>query len=183
MPVLQAVGLESESDLAFAGLHQLLRPVLDRLDCLPGPQASSVRRAFGLADGPIDNPFLISLATLTLLSDVADGSGVLCVVDDAQWLDRSSADVLLSVARRLDAEGIVLLLAARDGDPRGLSLPPLPELRVGGLEPAAAAELLPERDRPRRPRAPPGRSPAATRSRCSSCPPRSRRRSSPEVRR
>ena len=143
MPVLQAVGLESESDLAFAGLHQLLRPVLDRLDCLPGPHASSVRRAFGLADGPIDNPFLISLATLTLLSDVADGSGVLCVVDDAQWLDRSSADVLLSVARRLDAEGIVLLLAARDGDPRGPA--PLPELRVGGLEPAAAAELLPER--------------------------------------
>src|SRR6478735_6684006 len=118
MPVLQAVGLESESDLAFAGLHQLLRPVLDRLDCLPGPQASSVRRAFGLADGPIDNPFLISLATLTLLSDVADGSGVLCVVDDAQWLDRSSADVLLSVARRLDREGIVLLLAVRDGDRR-----------------------------------------------------------------
>jgi DNA-binding CsgD family transcriptional regulator len=145
MPVLQAVGLESESDLAFAGLHQLLRPVLDRLDCLPGPQAASVRRAFGLVDGPIENPFLISLATLTLLSDVADGSGVLCVVDDAQWLDRSSADVLLSVARRLDAEGIALLLAARDGDPRGLPLPPLPELRVGGLDDAAAAELLPDR--------------------------------------
>jgi hypothetical protein len=142
MPVLQAVGLESESDLAFAGLHQLLRPVLGRLDCVPAPQAASVRRAFGLVDGPIENPFLISLATLTLLSDVADGSGVLCVVDDAQWLDRSSADVLLSVARRLDAEGIALLLAARDGDPRGL---PLPELRVGGLDPAAAAELLPER--------------------------------------
>src|SRR6185312_14423612 len=139
--VLRAVGLESESDLAFAGLHQLLRPVLDRAGCLPGPQAEAVRRAFGLADGPIENPFLITLATLTLLTDVAEGGGVLCVVDDAHWLDRSSADVLLSVARRLDAEGIVLLLAAREG----LPTPALPELELGGLDQAAAADLLPER--------------------------------------
>ncbi len=144
MAVLQAVGLESESDLAFAGLHQLLRPVLDRIERLPRPQAEAARRAFGLADGPIDNPFLISLATLSLLSDVADGGGVLCVVDDAQWLDRSSADVVLSVARRLDAEGIVLLLAARIGDWRTLPTPTLPELELAGLAPGAAAELLPD---------------------------------------
>ena len=144
LPVLTAVGLESESDLAFAGLHQLLRPALHRLDRLPSPQAEAVRRAFGLADGPIDNPFLISLATLTLLTDVAEGGGVVCVVDDAQWLDRSSADVLLSVARRLDREGIVLLLAARDGDGRTLPTPTLPQLELAGLGPEAAAELLPE---------------------------------------
>ena len=144
LPVLSAVGLESESDLAFAGLHQLLHPVLDRLECLPGPQAESVRRAFGVEDGLIDNPFLVSLATLTLLTDVADGGGLLCVVDDAHWLDRSSADVLVSVARRLDREGIAILLAAREGDRPWLPAPSLPELELGGLDPQAAAELLPD---------------------------------------
>jgi DNA-binding CsgD family transcriptional regulator len=142
LPVLCATGLEPESDLAFAGLHQLLRPVLDRLDSLPGPQAEAVRRAFGLADGPISNPFLISLATLTLLADVAEGRGLLCLVDDAHWLDRSSADVLLSVARRLDAEGVVLLMAARDGDSRRLRTGDLPELELGGLDDEAAMALL-----------------------------------------
>jgi DNA-binding CsgD family transcriptional regulator len=141
LPVLTAAGLEPESELAFAGLHQLLRPLLGGLDRLPRPQAEAVRRAFGLADGPIANPFLISLAALTLLADAADG-GLLCVVDDAHWLDRSSADVLLSVARRLDAEGIVLLLAAREGDWRRLPTPDLPELELTGLSDDAAAELL-----------------------------------------
>jgi DNA-binding CsgD family transcriptional regulator len=144
VPVLSAVGLESESDLAFAALHQLLRPVLERVDSLPPPQADAVRRAFGLAEGPIANPFLISLATLTLLADVADHRGLLCVVDDAHWLDRSSADVLLSIARRLDVEGIALLLAARDGASRRLLTASLPELQLDGLDERAAAELLEE---------------------------------------
>jgi DNA-binding CsgD family transcriptional regulator len=142
VPVLTAVGLESEADLAFAGLHQLLRPVESRLDSLARPQADAVRRAFGQAEGPIANPFLISLATLTLLADVADGRGLLLVVDDAHWLDRSSADVLVSVARRLDAEGIVLLLAAREGDWRRLPTPALPELELARLSDEAASALL-----------------------------------------
>ena len=144
VPVLSAVGLESESHLAFAALHQLLRPVLERVDSLPPPQADAVRRAFGLAEGPIANPFLISLATLTLLGDVADRRGLLCVVDDAHWLDRSSADVLLSIARRLDVEGIALLLAARDGTSSRLLTANLPELQLDGLDERPAAELLEE---------------------------------------
>ena len=144
MPVLQAAGLESEADFPFAGLHQLLRPVLDRLDCLPGPQA----RRCGARSAS-------RTARSTTRSSSAGGADpavrrrrrqrrVLCVVDDAQWLDRASADVLLSVARRLDAEGVVLLLAARDGDPRGLSLPALPELRVGGLDPRPRRSCSPD---------------------------------------
>ena len=143
MYLLHGTGVESEVELAFAALHQLLRPVLDRLDRLPDPQASALRGAFGLADTQ-PNRFLIELATLSLLAEVAREQPVLCLVDDAQWLDRASADALAFVARRLKAERILMLLAARDGDLRQLHAPGLPELRLGGLDPDAAGQLLKE---------------------------------------
>jgi DNA-binding CsgD family transcriptional regulator len=139
--LLQGTGVESEVELAFAALHQLLRPLLDRLDRLPAPQASALRGAFGLADTQ-PNRFLIELATLSLLAEVAKRQPVLCLVDDAQWLDRASAAALAFVARRLKAERIVLLMAARDDDLRQLHAPGLPELHLRGLDPEAAAQLL-----------------------------------------
>ncbi len=139
--LLRGGGVDFEVELAFAALHQLLRPVLDRLDRLPAPQASALRGAFGLAEGQA-NRFLIELAVLSLLTGLAAEQPVLCLVTDAQWLDRPSADALVFVARRLGAERIVLLLAARDDDLRQFHAPGLPELRLGGLEPAAAGQLL-----------------------------------------
>ena len=143
MHVLKARGVESESELPFAGLHQLLRPALHLRQRLPAAQAAALQSALGLADRAAGDRFLISVACLSLLSELADERPVLCLVDDAQWLDVSSADALLFVARRLDAEGIVMLFAARDGaehqrfDTRGLD-----ELEIGGLAPHAAAELI-----------------------------------------
>ena len=118
MQVLSARGVESESELPFAALHQLLRPALDGLDAVPAPQAAALRRALGLADGDPPERFLVFAACLSLLSELADRRPVLCLVDDAHWLDAPSADALRFVARRLGAEGIVLVFAAREGDVR-----------------------------------------------------------------
>jgi DNA-binding CsgD family transcriptional regulator len=139
--VLRGTGVDSEVELALAALHQLLRPVLDRLDRLPAPQASALRGAFGLVDGQPDR-FHIELGALSLLTEVAKQRPVLCLVDDAQWLDRASADALVFVARRLRAEPILVLLAARDDDVRQFSAPGLPELVLGGLDAVAAGQLL-----------------------------------------
>jgi DNA-binding NarL/FixJ family response regulator len=144
-PVLRATGVESEAELAFAGLHQLLRPVLGMMERLPAGQAGALASAFGLGDGEVGDRFLVSLATLGLLSEAADERGLLCLVDDAQWLDEPSAEALLFVARRLEAEGVVLLIAARDGDGRRFESPGLPELQLEGLPSESAAELLDER--------------------------------------
>jgi len=123
----------------------LLRTGLDRLDVLPAPQAAALRGALGLAVTDGDDRFLIGLAALSLLSELADGAALLCVVDDAHWLDGASADALLFAARRLDAEGVVLLFAARD---EGFPTPGLPELRLGPLDragvPGAARRTQPE---------------------------------------
>jgi predicted ATPase len=143
MYLLHGTGVESEVELAFAALHQLLRPLLDRLERLPSPQAGALRGAFGLDDSQPDR-FLVELATLSLLAEVAQERPVLCLIDDAQWLDRASADALAFVARRLQTEAIVLLLAARDGDPHQLDAPGLPELPLGGLDREAARQLLEE---------------------------------------
>ncbi len=116
--VLRCTGVESEAELPFAALHLLLLDCLDRLDALPAPQAAALRAAFGLADAPGVDRFLAGLATLTLLSEVAADGPLLCLVDDAQWLDRASADALLFAGRRLGAEGVVLLISGRDGDGR-----------------------------------------------------------------
>jgi tetratricopeptide (TPR) repeat protein len=137
--VIRAVGVESEMELAFAALHQLCAPVLDRLEDLPGPQRDALRIAFALAEGPAPDRFLVGLATLSLLSAMAEERPLLCVVDDAQWLDRASAQTLAFVARRLLAESVLMVFAAREpgADFRGL-----PELVVAGLREADARELL-----------------------------------------
>lgn len=103
--VLRATGVEAESGLAFAGLHQLLRPIVDRMDGLPVPQRDALRAALALAPGDGADRFVVSAAVLTLLADSAGSDGLLCVVDDAQWLDRPSLDVLLFVARRPASSG------------------------------------------------------------------------------
>ncbi|MCC9312404.1 AAA family ATPase [Kitasatospora sp. RB6PN24] len=145
--VIRATGVEYEADLPFAGLQLLLNPALDRLPVLPAPQRRALEAAFGLAEGGGSSDRLLSaLGTLGLLAELAAETPLLCLVDDAQWLDRSSADALLLTARRLDREGVVLLFAARDGEGE-FTAPGLPELRLGPLDPSAAAELLAARTR------------------------------------
>src|SRR5205823_11149145 len=116
--------------LAYAGVHQLLTPMLSRLQRLPGPQRQALRTAFGLSSGPAPDRFLVGLAVLNLLSEVAEEHPLVCLVEDEQWLDRASAQVLGFVARRLVAESVGLVFAARV--PSG-ELAGLPELVVGGL--------------------------------------------------
>ena len=142
MHVLAARGVESESELPFAGLHQLLRPALHLLDRLPGPQAGALEGALGLAERAGDDRFLISAACLTLIAELADRRPVLCLIDDAQWLDTPSADALLFAARRLDAEGVVMLFSAREGGAERFEARGVDELVLGGLDADAAAALV-----------------------------------------
>ena len=111
---MRAVGVESEMELAYASLHQLCVPLLDGLARLPGPQRDALRTVFGLSAGPAPERFLVGLAVLSLVSDAAEHRPLLCVVDDAQWLDRTSALTLAFVARRLLAEPVGLVFAARE---------------------------------------------------------------------
>src|SRR6266849_10071479 len=104
--VVRAIGVQSEMELAFAGLQQLCKPLLDHLDRLPGPQREALQIAFGLSAGPAPDRFLVGLAVLGLLSDVAGERPLVCLVDDQQWLDRASAQVLGFVARGLVAESV-----------------------------------------------------------------------------
>ena len=119
-----------------------MRPALHLLERLPEPQAAALQGALGLRQRSGEDRFLISIACLTLLSELAETRPVLCLVDDAQWLDASSADALMFVARRLGAEGIVILFAARDGGDRRFEAREIPELEVGGLDSDAAAALI-----------------------------------------
>jgi DNA-binding CsgD family transcriptional regulator len=137
--VERVAGVQSEMELAFAGLHQLCAPMLDRLDRLPGPQQEALRTVFGLSVGPPPDRFLVGLAVLGLLSEVADERPLVCVVDDEQWLDRASAQALGFAARRLAADPVGLVFAARVG---GEHLAGLPGLAVGGLRTADARALL-----------------------------------------
>jgi DNA-binding CsgD family transcriptional regulator len=137
--VVRAAGVQSEMELAYSGLHQLLASMLDRLEALPPPQSEALRTVFGLASGRPADRFFLGLAVLTLLSDVAEEQPLLCVVDDEQWLDRASADVLAFVARRLDRESVGLVFAARAASDQ---LAGLPELVVEGLSEADAYALL-----------------------------------------
>ncbi|WP_433346613.1 helix-turn-helix transcriptional regulator [Microtetraspora malaysiensis] len=139
MRVLRGVGIESEAELPFAALHLLLRAGLDRIHALPGAQATALSGALGLGDIAPENRFLVGLATLSLLSELAGDDGLLCLVDDAQWFDQASIDALVFAARRLEAEGVVMIFAAR----AGFHAAGLPELHLGGLDDAAAAALLP----------------------------------------
>jgi DNA-binding CsgD family transcriptional regulator len=137
--VVRATGIESEMELAFAALHQLCAPMLDRLTLVPGPQRDAMRTAFGLADGRPPDRFLIGLALLSLFSEVSDHSPVLCVVDDAHWLDRASAHALAFVARRLGADRVCLLFGTRDVP---TEFKGLPELVLDGLDDGASRALL-----------------------------------------
>jgi len=142
--VLRVQGLESEAPLAYASLHQLLRPVRALLDALPAPQAKAVRAVLGEEEGTAVDPFLIGLATLTLLTEAAETGPLLCVVDDAHWLDDASAEALLLASRRLAADPVAVVLSVRDGDPRDLGADGLPSLRLGGLDEVSARALLAE---------------------------------------
>ncbi len=139
--LLATEGVEPESDLPFAGLHRLLRPVLDRLTALPEAQAGALRASLGLGTGTGDR-FLVGAGVLSLLAEVASDGGVLCLVDDAQWLDEESAAALTFTARRLDNEGVAILFAAEDEESRPFPAPGIPQLRVDGLPADLATRLV-----------------------------------------
>ena len=137
--IARAVGIQSEMELAFAGLHQLCAPVLDHLEAIPVPQREALRTALGLAAGPPPDRFLVGLAVLSLLSEVAGEQPLICVIDDEQWLDHASAQALGFVARRLAADPVGLVFAARVP---GEELAGLPELALEGLGEGDARALL-----------------------------------------
>jgi len=142
MQVTRVAGIESEMDLGFAGLHQVLVPFLGEMDRLPAPQRAALHAAFGLVAGAAPDRFLVGLAALTLLTEAAVERPVLCVIDDAQWLDRVSLEVLGLVARRLLADRVAMIFAVRDGDRRTDPIEGLTGLAVGPLPDEAALELL-----------------------------------------
>ncbi|HYU03042.1 MAG TPA: AAA family ATPase, partial [Jatrophihabitantaceae bacterium] len=139
LTVVRAVGVESEMELGYAGLHQLCGPLLDRLKEIPAPQRQAVEIVFGLTAGAAPDRFLVGLAVLSLFAAVAEQRPLLCVVDDAQWLDQSSAQTMAFVARRLLAEPVGIVFAARQP---GDELRHLPELEVHGVRNADARALL-----------------------------------------
>lgn len=140
--IVRLVGIESETELGFAALHQLLLPFLGRLDFLPGPQRHALATALGLRDGGAPDRFMVGLASLTVLSGAATERPLLCVVDDAQWLDQESAAMLAFVARRLGVDAIAMLFAVREPSERHVQLQGLPQRRVRGLPRADARQLL-----------------------------------------
>src|SRR5215216_3272201 len=111
--VLRAAGVQSEMELAFAGLHRLCAPILDRVERLPVPQREALRTAFGVSPESAPERFLVCLAVLGLLSEAAEEPPLICLVDDEQWLDRASAQTLAFVARRLEAEAVAVVFASR----------------------------------------------------------------------
>jgi DNA-binding CsgD family transcriptional regulator len=137
--VARAAGVQSETELAFAGLHQLCAPMLGHAERLPGPQQDALRAAFGIAAGPPPDRFLVGLAVLSLLSEVAGERPLICLIDDEQWLDRASAQALGFTARRLAADPVGLVFAAREPS---AELAGLPGLEVGGLRDEDARALL-----------------------------------------
>ena len=137
--VVRAAGVESEMELAYASLHQLCEPLFDRLDRLPSPQRQGLEVVFGLSDGEAPDRFLVGLAVLSLISEASEERPLLCVVDDAQWLDQSSALTLGFVSRRLLAEPVGLVFAARDP---GEALAHVPQRQLRGLVNGDARALL-----------------------------------------
>src|SRR5580700_7724788 len=123
--VVRAMGVQSEMELAFAGLQQLCKPLLDHLDRLPGPQREALQIAFGLSAGPAPDRFLVGLAVLSLLSGAAEEQPLICLADDEQWLDHASAQALGFAARRLEAESVGLIFAARQPSSHMAGLPEL----------------------------------------------------------
>ena len=137
--LVRAAGVESEMELAYAALHQLCAPLLDRVDDLPPPQRDALSIAFGLSAGSPPDRLLIGLAVLSLLSDVAEEQPVVCLIDDLQWLDAASAQVLSFLARRLGVDSVALVMATRAVQP---DLTKLPTMEIAGLREADARVLL-----------------------------------------
>ncbi|MET8655384.1 ATP-binding protein [Nocardia aurea] len=142
IPTVRGAGIESEAELPFAALHLLVRPGMALVDGLPGPQRDAMRAAFGMTDRvAVADPMSIGLAVLSLFAEEAADGPLLCLVDDAHWLDRATALALVFAARRLDAEGVVILFATRTGD-HDFPATGLPELEISGLRQDAAAALV-----------------------------------------
>jgi len=142
MQVLATAGVQAEAGLPFAGLHQLIRPIIGGIKDLPLRQRTALLTAFGMADEASPDLFLVALATLDLLSDAADRAPLLLSIDDAQWLDRPTCDVLAFVARRVEADLVTLLIAIRDGYDSVLAHAGVPELHLHGLDESEARSLL-----------------------------------------
>ena len=143
--VLRCAGVASESHLPFAGLHQVLRPAIHAMPSLARLHQEALNGALGLSGRRGVDPFLVGVAALSLLGELAGDSPVTCIVDDAQWLDPSSADVLRFVARRLDAEGVLIVFTVRDPDEATFDAPGLTQHRLRGLDDQASGSLLLER--------------------------------------
>lgn len=142
MQVLSTTAVESEARLPFAGLHMLVRPILGQVDQLAAPQHDALLTAFGMTKGDVPDLFLVALAALNLIAEAASHTPILLRVEDAHWLDASSAQVLVFIARRLESEPVVLLVSVREGFPSAFDDAGLPELRLQPLDEAAASELL-----------------------------------------
>jgi len=140
--VLRTGGLEAEAPLAFAALHRLLRPVTRLRDGLPVPQARALQVAFGETDGESVEPFLVAVATLSMLTSAAEEALVVCVVEDAHWLDQATADALLFCARRMGADRVLTVFSVRDGVASSFRPEGIPELRLSGLDEESAQTLL-----------------------------------------
>jgi DNA-binding CsgD family transcriptional regulator len=140
--VLRALGVQSEVEIAFSGLHELLRPALSSIDAIPDAQAVALRSALALASDTVPERLAVFGGALSLLAAVAEEQPLLCVIDDAHWLDEASAAAMTFVARRLDADGIAMLFGVREPEIRTFTAPGIPELRLGGLERGAARQLL-----------------------------------------
>ena len=137
--VVSVAAAQAEMEFGFAALHQLCVPVLDHLDAVPEPQRKALQVTFGLGAGPVPERFLVGLAVLSLLAEAAAHRPLLCLIDDEQWLDQASAQVLAFVARRLGTESVGLVFGARTPS---AELAGLPELSVGGLADGDARLLL-----------------------------------------
>ena len=146
---LTAVGVESEVELAFAGLHQLLYPIFGLVEHLPAPQRRALEMAFGIASGPEPDPFLVALAAYRLVCDAAEESPLVIFADDAHWLDRSTSGVLTFIARRLENERIALVVSVRTGFATPLSDTGLPTLERLDPDMAALFETEDGREGPR----------------------------------
>lgn len=144
LSVLRAVAVESESGLTFAGLHQLVRPIVSLIDDIPEPQAAALRSALGMAPPGGEDPFLVGAGLLSLLAVAAEDRPLLCVVEDLHWLDAASRGVVLFAARRLEAEQIAFVLSSRTGEGEAFDAHGLPQLRLEGLDDDAAHALLDE---------------------------------------
>ncbi|MGH3042476.1 MAG: AAA family ATPase, partial [Gaiellaceae bacterium] len=139
--LVTAVGVDSEMELAYSSLHQLCAPMLEHLDSLPRPQQAALETVFGMSEGPAPDRFLVGLATLTLFTDVAEEQPLVCIVDDAHWLDQASAQILAFVGRRLLAERVAIVCAARTGIGDDV-MKGFTELVVGALDESDSLALL-----------------------------------------